>query len=118
MSFTNVHQEEAAMALMTIAKRSAFLVLLSGACASAQLHVTVNPSLPSLNGDDKAQDADSDDNVYCRPPQPLGDSRLLGPKICMTTKKWNDLHASGYDLDARGVVKPRQGLDDLKVLGH
>jgi hypothetical protein len=36
----------------------------------------------------------------------------------MPIRKWNDLHAAGLDVDAKGQVKPRQGLDDLKVLGH
>jgi hypothetical protein len=36
----------------------------------------------------------------------------------MSVQKWNDLHAAGLDVDASGKVKPRQGLDDLKVLGH
>jgi hypothetical protein len=30
------------------------------------------------------------------------DSRLPGPKVCMTIKKWNDLHAAGLDIAPDG----------------
>jgi len=60
----------------------------------------------------------SEDSVYCRPAQPRADSRLPGPKICKTIREWNALHAAGYDVDANGVVKPLQGMQDLNNLSH
>lgn len=98
------------------------IVMFSMSYASAQVQTTISPALPSLNGDEgrstKEERTSDEGNVYCRPPQPLTDSRLMGPQVCMSIRKWNDLHAHDLDIDARGQVKPRQGLDNLKVLNH
>ena len=55
------------------------------------------------------------DATYCRPPQHQSDSRLLGPKVCMTVRKWNQLHADGFDIgpDGNQVAIPKS-LDDLR----
>lgn len=46
--------------------------------------------------------AGSDDAIYCRPPQQRPDSRMMGPKVCMSVGKWNELHAKGLDVSADG----------------
>lgn len=53
--------------------------------------------------------------TYCRPPQPRTDSRLPGPQVCMTIRKWNDLHAAGLDIapDGTTVVPIQKNLDML-----
>lgn len=50
----------------------------------------------------QATNASGDDTIYCRPPQQRTDSRMMGPKVCMTVRKWNDLHAKGLDVSADG----------------
>jgi hypothetical protein len=68
---------------------------------------------PHLN----LEDAETPEPTYCRPPQPRTDSRLAGPKVCMTVRKWNDLHASGRDIAADGIsIVPLQ--KDLDLLKH
>ena len=110
------------MASARIAGVPVFIVLLAASCMSARGQNSLSVTLPSLPSDDKGHTdsggTSGDDKVYCRPPQPLTDSRLMGPQVCMSIKKWNDLHAAGLDADARGQIKPRQGLDSVKVLGH
>jgi hypothetical protein len=114
--------QEIAMASARIAVLSIFIVMLAAPYTSAQSQTSLSVALPSLPSDETGHKADGsmsgEDNVYCRPPQHLTDSRLMGPQVCMSVQKWNDLHAAGLDVDASGKVKPRQGLDDLKVLGH
>ena len=77
------------------------LVLLAGgllpAPALAQLQMTIKPSLPGLPTDEKA-----DEKIYCRPPLPQSDSRLLGPKTCLPQREWDRLHAEGLDVGADG----------------
>lgn len=69
-------------------------------------------SLPSLafaqaqtggeTGQATQEGASGDDAIYCRPPQQRPDSRMMGPKVCMTVGKWNELHAKGLDVSADG----------------
>lgn len=63
-------------------------------------------SLPSLalaqSAPPPATPASGDDAIYCRPPQQRTDSRMMGPKVCMTVGKWNELHAKGLDVSADG----------------
>jgi len=40
--------------------------------------------------------------IYCRPPQDQTDSRLKGPKVCLTVGKWKELRAQGLDVSADG----------------
>jgi len=72
----------------------------------AQLHTTISPALPNLNTGDAAQAGDksptSAEAIYCRPPQDQTDSRLKGPKVCLTVGKWKELHAQGLDVSADG----------------
>ena len=100
------------MASVRIAGLSAVLVMLSLHQGSAQVQSSVSAALPSLGEPAKA--GSSEDGIYCRPPQPLTDSRLAGPKVCKPIKEWNALHASGMDVDPHGDIKPIQNLDELK----
>ena len=56
------------------------------------------PASPD-SGEKSAVDLDA---TYCRPPQHQSDSRLLGPKVCMTNRQWDALHAQGLDISADG----------------
>ena len=62
----------------------------------AQLHTTIDSSLPSLQGPDDPE------ATYCRPPQQLTDSRFMGPQVCMTNRKWAELHSKGLEISADG----------------
>ena len=72
----------------------------------AQLHTAISPALPNLNTGDAAQAGDksptSAEAIYCRPPQEQTDSRLKGPKVCLTVGKWKELRAQGLDVSADG----------------
>jgi hypothetical protein len=68
--------------------------------ALAQLQTTITPALPSLGEVDK--DPGDPDATYCRPPQQQTDSRLLGPRVCMTNRQWDALHKQGLDISADG----------------
>ena len=46
--------------------------------------------------------ASGDDAIYCRPPEQRTDSRMMGPKVCMTLGKWKELRAKGLDVSADG----------------
>jgi hypothetical protein len=114
--------QEIAMASVRTAVLSVFTVMLAAPYTSAQSQNSLSVALPSLPSDDKGHTENGNttgqDNIYCRPPQHLESSRLMGPQVCMSVQKWNELHAQDLDIDASGKIKPRQGLDDLKVLGH
>ena len=73
----------------------------AGPCL-AQVQTSVAPTLPAMPQAEK----DDPDATYCRPPQRQSDSRLLGPKVCMTNRQWDSLHAQGLDIsaDGRGTV--------------
>lgn len=63
---------------------------------------------PSISGDTKSYsntpDTESDpDAITCRPPQPLPDSRFMGPEICKTNAVWAQYHKAGMDLSADGT---------------
>ena len=60
----------------------------------------MSPALPSLG--DMEKDSNDPDATYCRPPQTQTDSRLLGPKVCLTNRQWEKLHAQGLDISADG----------------
>jgi len=80
--------------------RRAVLILVALCVAGpafAQLQMTVKPSLPGLPTDEKDTEP-----VYCRPPLPQSDSRLLGPKTCLPQREWDRLHAEGLDVGADG----------------
>jgi len=72
----------------------------------AQLHTTISPALPNLNTGDAAHAGDKNptgaEAIYCRPPQDQTDSRLKGPKVCLTVGKWKELRAQGLDVSADG----------------
>jgi hypothetical protein len=75
-------------------------LLLLASPASAQVTTVIVPTLPSLGAEDK--DAKDPNAIYCRPPQDLTDSRLLGPKTGRTKREWDRLHAPGLDIGADG----------------
>ena len=79
---------------------SAAVLFLVPSLALAQLQTTVTPTLPSLAEQDK--DPHDPDATYCRPPQRQSDSRLPGPRVCMTNRQWDKLHAQGLDISADG----------------
>jgi hypothetical protein len=106
--------EERTKQLVASALPIMLLPLLSPAVA--QVHTTVSPALPSLTPGDTGEKTTGDaEPIYCRPPQQRLDSRLMGPKVCMTIRKWNELHAAGLDIgpDGNQVSLPRS-LDELK----
>jgi hypothetical protein len=78
----------------------ALILLILPFPASAQVQTTVAPDQPALPQAQKSPDAV--DSIYCRPPQHRTDSQLMGPKVCMTIQKWNDLHAQGLDIGPDG----------------
>jgi len=83
---------------MTLGKPLAVMAMMAlSSPALAQLQMTIKPSLPELPGDEKPAEA-----VYCRPPLPQTDSRLLGPKTCLPQREWDRLHAEGLDVSADG----------------
>jgi len=92
---------------LTIMLLSLTMILLS-LPGWAQLHTTLSPALPNLNLNtgDAAQAGDnaptSAEAIYCRPPQDQPDSRLKGPKVCLTVGKWRELRAQGLDVSADG----------------
>jgi hypothetical protein len=82
---------------------SALVLFLLPLSAWAQEQTVVTPSLPSLTTGDTAEKSASDpDATYCRRPEPQSDSRLLGPRVCMTNRQWDKLHAQGLDISADG----------------
>lgn len=62
----------------------------------AQLQTTLDTSLPKLPSPDDPE------ATYCRPPQQLPDSRLLGPRVCMTNRQWAVIHSQGLEMSADG----------------
>jgi hypothetical protein len=99
-----------------VASALAIMLLPLPSPAIAQLQSTISPALPSLNTGDAGEKTTGDaDPIYCRPPQQRLDSRLMGPKVCMTIRKWNELHAGGFDIgpDGNQVALPRS-IDELK----
>jgi hypothetical protein len=78
----------------------AVCILTLVAPAIAQLQTTLTPAPPSLPQVEKSPD--DPDATYCLPPQRQTDSRLLGPRVCMTNRQWDALHAQGVDVSADG----------------
>ncbi len=81
-----------------------FVLILLPSFALAQVQTTVVPTSPTLPQVEKSPD--DPDATYCRAPERQTDSRLLGPKVCMTNRQWDALHAQGLDIssDGRGTV--------------
>jgi len=66
----------------------------------------------STGGGTAAHEGASGDNaIYCRPPEQRTDSRMMGPKVCMTVGKWKELRAKGLDVsaDGRSIVQMPNG---------
>jgi hypothetical protein len=83
------------------------LSLPSVAFAQDQIILTLpKVTLPNSTGgaaEQAAQEgASGDDAMFCRPPQQRTDSRLMGPKVCLTVGKWKELRANGQDVSADG----------------
>jgi len=68
--------------------------------AMAQVQTTLTLTLPSLPQVEKSPD--DPDSTWCRPPQKQTDSRFLGPRVCITNRQWDALHAQGLDISADG----------------
>lgn len=93
-------ETEQARWLVALRSHMAAALLLVSMPAMAQVQTTVAPSSPTLPAVEKSPD--DPDTTYCRPPQKQSDSRLLGPRVCMTNKEWDALHAQGLDISADG----------------
>ena len=81
------------------------LSLPSLAFAQDQIILTLpNVTLPNSTGGETAtqEGASGDNAIYCRPPQQRADSRVPGPKVCLTVGKWKELRANGQDVSADG----------------
>ena len=81
------------------------LSLPSLAFAQDQIILTLpNVTLPNSASGESATHAGAsgDDATYCRPPEQRPDSRLMGPKVCLTVGKWKELRANGQDVSADG----------------
>jgi hypothetical protein len=44
------------------------------------------------------------DSTTCRPPQPLPQSRMQGPKVCKLNSEWALLRKNGEDISADGTA--------------
>jgi hypothetical protein len=54
------------------------------------------------------------DSLTCRPPQPLPNSRLNGPEVCMTNAAWAQYRRDGMDVAADGVhAVPLRGTSGI-----
>src|SRR5215813_12290770 len=51
------------------------------------------------------------DATTCRPPQPLGTSRLQGPQVCKLNSQWALLRKNGQDIsaDGRDIIPDKSG---------
>ncbi|HVW74562.1 MAG TPA: hypothetical protein VHC39_13055 [Rhizomicrobium sp.] len=100
-------------------KALAVLLLMCLPCpAFAQVQTTIaQPSLPDLSGDAAARaPANGPDAIYCRPPQHRTDSQLMGPKVCMTNREWDDLATNGFEIAPDGTkVSIKKNID---ILSH
>jgi hypothetical protein len=61
-------------------------------------HLDAGDTKPAAGG----KSPNDPDATYCRRPQPQTDSRLMGPRVCMTNRQWDALHAQGLDIGADG----------------
>jgi beta-lactamase regulating signal transducer with metallopeptidase domain len=60
--------------------------------------------------------AATDDTLVCRKPQPLPDSRLPGPEICLHASQWAQLHAGGQDVAPDGKSLVNTDYEKQKTL--
>lgn len=63
-------------------------------------------AVPQLAADSTPSNADAADAIVCRPPQQLPDSRLFGPRTCLSQQTWDRYRAQGLVLmpDGRTVL--------------
>lgn len=106
------------MAWSRLVKTSTLILMLLPLSARAQVQTSIAPALPSLGAQDTGKPgekgAGDSDAIYCRPPQHRTDSQMMGPKVCMTIQKWNELHAGGFDIGPDGSkVSLEKHLDML-----
>jgi hypothetical protein len=89
------------------------VLMLAPLTAAAQVQTTVAPvTLPNLGTDQKG--ANDLDATYCRPPQHRTDSLLMGPKVCMTNRQWDELRANGFEIAPDGSkVRIQKNVDIL-----
>jgi hypothetical protein len=88
--------------LLTYSLTVMLLSLPSAAFAQAQTSATSPNSTGGETGQAAHGGASRDDAIYCRPPEQRTDSRMMGPKVCMTLGKWKELRAKGLDVSADG----------------
>ena len=77
-------------------------------------------TLPNATGGETGQAAggSGDDAIYCRPPQQRTDSRMMGPKVCLTVGKWKELHDNGQDVSADGHTIVQSRSDESVFSGR
>lgn len=53
------------------------------------------------------------DTTTCRPPQPLPNSRFLGPRVCKLNSQWALLRKNGQDIsaDGRDIIADPKGTN-------
>lgn len=81
----------------------------------AQSPTTTPPASPGVTTGGAAQAGDkgpdSGEAMYCRPAQETTGSRFKNPKVCLSVKRWQELHSQGLDMSADGksIVPAVQG---------
>jgi hypothetical protein len=82
---------------------AAFVLALSGQ-ALAQTDAPAAAIAPPAKSSNHAPSGEGDPNVItCRRPQPLPDSRLLGPEVCKTNAVWAQYRKDGMEVAADGI---------------
>jgi hypothetical protein len=60
--------------------------------------------------------AATDDALVCRKPQPLANSRLPGPEVCLHASQWARLHANSQDVAPDGKSLVNTDYEKQKAL--
>jgi hypothetical protein len=82
----------------------AAFVLAFAVPAAAQTNAPAAAIAPPAKSSNRAPNGEGDPNVItCRRPQPLPDSRLLGPEVCKTNAVWAQYRKDGMEVAADGI---------------
>jgi hypothetical protein len=82
----------------------AAFVLAFAVPAAAQTNAPAAPVAPPAKSSNHAPSGEGDPNVItCRRPQPLPESRLLGPEVCKTNAVWAQYRKDGMEVAADGI---------------
>ena len=87
----------------------AMMLLSLPSLAQGQTSATLPNSTGGETGQAAHEGASGDDAIYCRPPQQRTDSVMMGPKVCLTVRKWKELRDRGQDVssDGQSIVQAR-----------